>query len=417
MYLSENDSEDHKILSDDAIKELEMSQSQKSKIAADEIKAILLERLKNEEACLEDSSVHLLDILNFRKAELISTIEEIYLKAADEILSSKKKSIASIEREVGMIDSDESQLLKLIKSKEHAKSIGFSDLEIPQKNIQLPQLIKNELNIKLNFYESGVPKFIYYFQPSTKNVKLFNLFSDKESVMQVSFKCKDYPSICFGPQGKILYTGGWDSRSTNDCYLIDTILFESVTLPRMNETRYQHASIYASDCYYIFGGIKTTIENPGQLNQEVKEIPIRTCEKWNGHEWELLNCKLTKDMFMCGICERDGKIYLTGRQHIEIFVILTQSFTTIQVNWPRRLLSLIVNSNDRIIIFRGNTVGQIDSSNLYYVISPAMEVEWWSSSPLVTIGNDIYCYLDSKRTVYSFNYESKKISELYINDY
>lgn len=79
---------------------------------------------------------------------------------------------------------------------------------------------------------------------------------------------------------------------------------------------------------------------------------------------------------MGGICEKNGKIFITGRNHIEVFNTQTETFTKISTDWKKKLLSLIVNINDSILILRGKILGKLNSDCFCTTITKVDEAEW-----------------------------------------
>ena len=287
---------------------------------------------------------------------------------------------------------------------------------------EILSLIEKELRFTINFYPHGKPYYLHSFLPGSNTINCFDIFSTNETRHNLNFACKDYASFCYGPNDKILYTGGWDGEASKDTYLIDIATYDSLQLPQMNKPRYQHSSICLSGYYYVFGGVtsgRADREN-GEREEEGenshKDKPTRSCERWNGRNWEVLGCKPSTKMFMYGICEHGGKVYLTGRQHIEVFDEGKQEFYRLDVRWEKKLLNIAINAGDGVIIFRGGLAGRLDSEGTYFIVSPIRESEWWSSSPGVSVGNDCYFYVDSKRTYYSYNYTSKRVTLLLQSD-
>jgi hypothetical protein len=403
MHVDRDKFSDHKIVALAAVQELEQEKKIKKKALKNEATQALKANLESQEYHIRSLASQMIDIVLSRKENLINLIKISSEQAIKEINERQDEIINSIKKMIQSLNS-KNKIIENITEINQASSMEFVETFIPNSQASIPELIKKEFSVGFNFYPEGKPKYLYYFIPGSADLYKFNIITKVKSQNPIGVKFKDFTSVCYGPDDMILCTGGWEKAPSSKCYLINTKTFELQAVPDMLFPRYQHSSICVNSIYYVFGGITSKPDK----EQNLKDKRTRRCEKWNGENWEYLEHKPSGPIFMNGICEHNDNIYLTGRNHIEVFNTDTLTFSKIELGWEKRFLNFAVTHNNKIIIFRGNVIGELDK-NTYFVTSPVTEMEWWSSYPAVSCNNEIYVYINSKKSVYSFDYTYKEL--------
>ena len=207
-HIEQSESDDHKFITYEVLSEMEIQKSIQAKQLKQKLKNLLIEKIDSEKEEIKATTSMLKISLNERKSQLINMIEDYCRQISDELTEKEKMSLEALEENKTVFIEDENILLNKISSINQMSSIKFSEYSIPIPNPNLLATIKKEFNLNLKFYPTGKPYVLHYFKPGKDKMVSFDIFAFKETVSQLSFTCKDYPSVCYGPQGKILYSGG-----------------------------------------------------------------------------------------------------------------------------------------------------------------------------------------------------------------
>lgn len=409
-HIGKYENADHKIVPLKILKEIEENYYFEQQLEKQKIQNMLIKRLNEEKIDIKAKAVDVLVVLSQRKDRLKKSIDDIFDKKKKEIEQSLKEAMNIIDSHLYQIANNSSNFLACITTEEKARKIVFTDKKIPLSNIELAELIDEELDIGIKFYSEGRPECLYYFQPGTSKVFEIEVTTGKQTSEEIIFTCKDHAGICKGPDNTLFYSGGWDYHGTKNCYIIDCCTYNAQEIQPMIKRRFQHSAIYLHPYYYVFGGMKTIKSTVSENTSKVAfDKPTKSCERWDGNNWESLRSKLNDFVLKGGICECNKKIYLGGKSFIEVFDPQTLNFTHLDLKWEKKLSCILVSFNNEVLIFRGKSVGQLDENNMYYKTGSIMETEWCTSSPSLVSGAKIFFLIDMKGCVYNYHYYLRRL--------
>lgn len=192
---------------------------------------------------------------------------------------------------------------------------------------------------------------------------------------------------CECPTGEIYITGGsLTGRSRNDVMVFSPATSQGRELKPMQISRRSHASLFAGQILYVFGGL-------------LDEERISLCERYlpETDTWQSLAQMQERRAYLAA-CEFKDKVYIGGgaeRSSCEIYDPAQDSFVLVEA--PHSAIQdncCMMSLSDSILLFHGNFRGDVTRyipATGKFIREKEMCVgNSWSSCPPVCVGTTIY---------------------------
>lgn len=384
----------HKIIDKSLLPELEENAKRDKETLKSAVRKSLISKLVDERSSIQSTTDSIVSTLNSKAESLMNKIQSSCTISVEKFKDRSLEITHKINALISSVENGESDLLDSLDSIESVESIIFVEKAIAIVDDDFYDGIINAFHCDLKFYPSGKPKNMYRFLPGRSHMLCCDVKTAEVTKSSLDFVCKEYAGICFNSSGGLLYSGGWDNRAFNECYYINTLVHQVLQIADMNIGRFQHCCIYLDPYFYVFGGLTT--------DSNMKNAPTLTCEKWCEQKWTELNEKLSDQLLKGSACLYQNKIYICANDRLEVFDPRKETFIPINLKWENKFAGIIVNFSNRLLVFRGDKVYQVEDDNCF-VITNVSKVEWRSSSPILINGENVYCYLDTIRQYCCFN--------------
>ena len=260
------------------------------------------------------------------------------------------------------------------------------DLSLDLRPVDLNTLIKQFVNLSVDFAKPTQEEYLYKFFGGQGTVSCFDPGTEK-IISTARTQEKFLHNACWitASTGEIYITGGSLMGRSKDCVFTFHPKSDTITaLPAMKTPRRSHTSVYFGSRLYVFGGI-------------CDEQQLALGETWteNGEYWQTLPPMKSPRAYL-GSAVYEGKVYLAGGSEIsgvEVYSPAANSFTFVSVAGLGEACSLIALDSS-IAILHGNAQGEAlsftPSTGECRRMSAACHGNSWSNCPPLLYKDVIY---------------------------
>ena len=348
-------------------------------------KALLLREIDRLTAFQTGTLLNLQNVRLTLERQVASAMEEIACAITTQsanILSRLKQRLCDLE-DIGS-PSAEDQNSVLIPEE-------ILQLALEARDIDLSAIIHNSLKVVLEMKDlvaAVQPQRLYKLFGGSNNVGVFDARTERHvKTLNASIKFYHNSCSCESPNNAIYITGGSQTgRSQNEVFLFTPETGEARQLQSMQIARRSHASVFARNQLYVFGGL-------------LDEDRMSLCERYTPEvdKWESI-AQMTERRAYLSCSEHKGKIYVGGgaqRSSCEVYDPDRDSFRLIVVEHIAIednccMLSLL----DSVLLFHGNFRGEVtrlDPTCDKFTREKDMCVgNSWSSCPPVVVDKTVY---------------------------
>ncbi|OMJ95066.1 hypothetical protein SteCoe_1603 [Stentor coeruleus] len=244
--------------------------------------------------------------------------------------------------------SEETKHIQLINQASPSKPNPLFPTSIELASLQTSDFTPSPIKIHNTHTIQSLSPCLYVFPYRSSKLIIYNIENNiKQELVFLDYTFLDHSAWSLAEGGKIINTGGYDGKSTDQVFVFNIDLKNIEKAKRMNSKRYKHAQIALGSFVYAIGGVS----QKGRL----KSVERLCLDSFKWKKIGQMNCQRENP----GACSHEGKIYIAGGislNTIEIFNPLNKKFTlmTIKLNMPGKCS--MFSYDDCIIVLQGNQV-------------------------------------------------------------
>lgn len=266
-------------------------------------------------------------------------------------------------------DSEETKHTQYINQTSPSNPCPLFPISIELTLFKTTDSILSPVKIQNTHIIQSLSPCLYTFPCRSSKLIIYNIENNtKQEFLFSEYTFLDHSAWSLAEGGKIINTGGYDDKSTNQVFIFNLDLKNVEKAKRMNSKRYKHAQIALGSFVYVIGGVS----QKGRL-KSVERLCLDSLK------WKNIG-QMNFQRENPGACSHEGKIYIAGgisSNTIEIFNPLNKKFAlmTIKLSMPGKCS--MFSYDDCIIVLQGNQVCKLIPVSCSWIEKMEVEHNEW----------------------------------------